>query len=106
MTYFRNLNQGPLDDPDADGSWNAREQILGTNPTAPETAFVISASDLQPNAVRFAFPSVEGVTYTIRSTTDLNVPFTDVGTAVGNFGETEIISDKNDSHRFFEVHLP
>jgi subtilisin family serine protease len=106
MAHFGNLNQSGLDDPDGDGSWNAREQILGTNPAVNETPFVMSASDLQPNAVRFAFPSVEGVTYTIRSTTDLNAPFTNVGTAVGNFGETEIISDKNDSHRFFEVHLP
>jgi hypothetical protein len=106
LTHFDNLNQGPLDDPDGDGSWNAREQILGTNPNRNETPFVIPASDLQPNALRFAFPSVEGVTYTIRSTTELNLPFSDVGTTVGDFGETEIISDKNDAQRYFLIRAP
>ena len=104
--YFGNLGQGPLDDPDGDGSWNAREQILGTDPTINETPFVLSATDLQPNANRFAFPSVEGVTYTIRSTTDLNQGFTDVGTTVGDFGETEIISDKGEPRRFFQIRTP
>jgi subtilisin family serine protease len=106
IAHFGNLNQGPLDDPDGDGSWNAREQALGTNPAINETPFALSAADLQPNAVRFAFPSVEGVTYSIRSTTDLNQPFSDVGTTVGEFGETEIISDKGDVQRFFLVRRP
>jgi subtilisin-like proprotein convertase family protein len=106
MANFGNLDQGPLDDPDGDGSWNAREQALGTNPTVNETPLVISAGDLQPNAVRFAFPSTEGVTYTIRSTTDLNLPFQDIGTTVGEFGETEIVTDKGDPKRFLLIRAP
>lgn len=106
IANFTTLNQGPLDDPDGDGSWNAREQALGTNPNANQTPFIVSASDLQPNATRFAFPSVEGLSYTIRSTTDLNQPFADIGTAIGEFGETEIISDKGDPRRFFLIRRP
>lgn len=106
MANFGNLNAGPLDDPDNDGSWNAREQALGTNPNVNQTPFRLSASDLSPVATRFAFPSIEGVTYTIRSTTDLDSAFTDVGTVVGDFGETEIISDKIEARRFFLVRAP
>lgn len=106
VAHFGGLGQSGLDDPDGDGSWNAREQALRTNPAINETPFVVSASDLGPNATRFAFPSVEGVTYTIQSSTDLNQPFTDVGTTVGDFGETEIISDKGDPRRFFLIRRP
>jgi subtilisin family serine protease/subtilisin-like proprotein convertase family protein len=106
MANFGNLNQGALDDPDHDGSWNAREQALGTNPNVDETPFLISASDLQPNATRFAFPSIEGLNYTIRSSVDLNGPFTDIGTTVGQFGETEIVWPKTDPARFFLVRRP
>lgn len=106
MANFGNLNQGPLDDPDGDGSWNAREQALGTNPKVNQTPFVLTASNLQTNAIRFAFPSIEGVTYTIRSTTDLNQPFADIGTTIGEFGETEIVTDKGDPQRYFLIRAP
>jgi subtilisin-like proprotein convertase family protein len=106
MAHFGNLNQGTLDDPDHDGSWNAREQALGTNPNANQTPFVLTASMPQPGVTRFGFPSIEGVVYTIRSTTDLNEPFTDIGTTVGELGETEIISDLGDPRRFFLIRAP
>jgi subtilisin-like proprotein convertase family protein len=106
MANFGNLNQGTLDDPDHDGSWNAREQALGTNPNANQTPFALSASITQPGVTRFSFPSIEGVVYTIRSTTDLNEPFADIGTTVGEFGETEIISDLGDPRRFFLLRAP
>jgi hypothetical protein len=106
VANFVTLAQGALDDPDGDGSWNAREQALRTNPNANQTPFIVRGADLQPNAVRFAFPSVEGVSYTIRSTTDITQPFVNVGTAPGEFGETEIISDKGDPMRFFLIRRP
>lgn len=106
MANFGNLNQGALDDPDNDGSWNAREQALGTDPKVNQTPLRLSASDLSPVATRFAFPSVESVTYTVRSTTDLASPFADVGAVVGDFGETEIISDKIEPKRFFLIRAP
>jgi subtilisin-like proprotein convertase family protein len=106
IANFGNLNQSTLDDPDHDGSWNAREQALGTNPNANQTPFAISASIAQPGVTRFSFPSIEGVVYTIRSTTDLNEPFADIGTTVGEFGETEIISDLGDPRRFFLIRAP
>ena len=106
VANFVTLAQGALDDPDGDGSWNAREQALRTNPNANQTPFLVRGADLQPNAIRFAFPSVEGVPYTIRSTTDITQPFVNVGTATGEFGETEIISDKGDPKRFFLIRTP
>lgn len=100
---FGNLAQSGLDDPDGDGSWNAREQILGTNPLVNETPFRMSASVLQTNAVRFAFPSVQGTNYVIRSSTDLNQPLQPITTIPGTFGETEVVSDTLDARRFIEA---
>ncbi|MGZ5546208.1 MAG: proprotein convertase P-domain-containing protein, partial [Limisphaerales bacterium] len=106
LANFAGLSQGPLDDPDGDGSWNAREQILGTNPNSNETPFRMAVSELQPNAIRFGFPSVEGVTYSVQSTTNLNQAPQNIGTAVGDFGETEIITDKGDAQRYFQIRRP
>lgn len=101
--FNNSLAQGPLDDPDRDGSWNAREQILGTNPAVNETPFRLTAASLSTNAVRFAFPSVAGTNYIIRSSLDLNRPFDEIATIPGEFGETEIITDKGDPQRYFHI---
>ena len=101
--HFNNLAQSGLDDPDHDGSWNAREQILGTNPNLDETTFKLVTSLVQSNAVRVAFPSIEGTNYVIQATTNLNNSFQEIGTFPGKFGETEIITDLVAPHRFFRV---
>lgn len=106
LTNFGGLLYGALDDPDGDGSWNAREQALGTIPRVNQTPFVLTAANLQTNAVRFAFPSVEGTNYLIRSTLNLNQPFLDIATIPGDFGETEIITDKSDPQRYFLIRAP
>jgi hypothetical protein len=92
-----------LDDPDNDGSWNAREQILGTNPILDQTPFKLVTSQVQSNAVRVAFPSAEGKNYLILTGTNLNQTLENVGTVRGDFGETEITSDLGDRMRFFQI---
>lgn len=103
IAHFTTLAQGGLDDPDNDGSWNAREQILGTNPKLDQTVFKLVTSIVQSNAVRVAFPSIEGTNYVIQSTTNLNSPLQNIGTFPGSFGETEIITDMVEPHRFFQI---
>lgn len=101
--FAGSLAQGPLADPDNDGSWNAREQVLGTNPNSNQAPFKLAISKVQTNIVRVAFPSVEGTNYVVRTGTTLNPPIEDVATIRGDFGETEITSDLLDPKRFFQI---
>lgn len=104
LANFGNLSQGALDDPDRDGSWNAREQAMGTKPTSNETPFVLTIANVQTNVLRAAFPSVQGSNYVIKSSTDLVHPAT--GGRVGDFGETETVFSKTEAMRFFSVEKP
>jgi subtilisin-like proprotein convertase family protein len=101
--YFGDLHYGPLDDPDGDGSCNAREQALRTNPMVNETEFRLRVTPFENNSVRVAFPSVQGTNYTAYSTADLNQPFANPQAIPGDFGESEIIKAKSDPARFFRV---
>jgi subtilisin-like proprotein convertase family protein len=103
ISNFTSFAQDALDDPDHDGSWNAREQILATNPNLDQTTFKLVTSLVNSNTVRAAFPSIEGTNYVIRASTNLNSGFQDVATIPGSFGETEITTDKVEPHRFFQI---
>jgi subtilisin-like proprotein convertase family protein len=103
LANFLNLEQSGLDDPDGDGSWNAREQILGTNPKVNQVEFKLVTSIVQSNAVRVAFPTVEGRNYLIRSGTDLNQPLQNASTVPGKLGETEITTPLSEGRRFFQI---
>ena len=103
MNNFTSLDQDTLGDPDNDGSWNAREQILATNPKVDQTVFKVVSSIVQSNVVRVAFPTIEGTNYVIYSSTNLNSGFPDASIIPGNFGETEITASAALPHRFFQV---
>lgn len=103
VANFAGLLQNGLADPDNDGSWNAREQILATNPTANQTPLVLSISQLRRGATRMAFPSVEGRNYRVYTQTDPGQRFDRLVERAGDFTETEAVIESVEDFRFFRV---
>ncbi len=104
--WFAGLAQDGLGDPDGDGSWNAREHALVTDPTRRQTPFSLSVSLLQANAIRIAFPGAEAMPFTVLGTPRLGGPLVEIGASVGDFNETEIILTNQGAHGFIQVRRP
>jgi len=65
-TWWTSLaDQGPMDDPDADGFNNAREQWMGTNPTVEDVPFQLDLSAWDTGRVRLSWPGRPGRTYEV-----------------------------------------
>lgn len=64
--WFGGLAEGPAGDPDGDGSTNAREQVLGTDPTRGDGEFRLAMMPLDAGRFRLAWPAVDGEGYRLR----------------------------------------
>jgi len=104
QTHFGYRGLGPKDDPDEDGYNNAREQIMGTNPSAMDAPFLLDLSRLNQDLVRLSWPSVPGTNYEVFCTTNLAQPMVSVTNIPGRFWETEYCSPTIDSpQRYYRV---
>ena len=104
MKWFGTLAFGPKDDPDQDGFNNAREQVMGTDPTSSETEFRLDLAELQSGFWRLSWPGREGETYAIESGTDLGLPFTASTFVRGRFPVTEhIVPASMGARNFYRV---
>ncbi len=103
LAHFGNLRQGPKDDPDHDGYSNAREQLMGTDPTvANNFPFAIDLSPWNGTIDRLSWPASPSWNYEIWSGTDpasLNL----VTNLPGRCPETEWFSPRQAPGRFFRV---
>ncbi len=103
--YFGSISvSGPRDDPDKDGYSNAREQIMGTNPTEPNNfPFHVDFSRWNNSLARLSWPSSPNFLYEIwagRDPASLEL----VATLPGSFPETEWFTPYQASPaRFFQV---
>ena len=70
-THFGNLDQTAAGDPDGDGTSNKVEHALGLNPTAGTSRFAITPTGTAAAGLVLTWPSAEGISFTIRSSTDL-----------------------------------
>jgi subtilisin-like proprotein convertase family protein len=89
--WYADLGMGPKDDPDQDGFSNAREQVLGTDPTFDQRRFVLDVTALKPGYWRFSWPAGPGKQYTLQSNIDLQPNFQDSGTAPAQFPVSELV---------------
>jgi len=64
--WFGALDRGARDDLDQDGSSNAREQVLGTDPTQADEPFRISVDPFDAKSFRLSWPATEGFRYAVR----------------------------------------
>ncbi len=64
--WFGNLESSAAMDPDLDGSSNAREQVLGTDPTREDEPFRISVAPFDIASSRLSWPATDGLRYTVR----------------------------------------
>jgi subtilisin family serine protease len=103
--WFGGLGAGPREDPDGDGEWNAREQVLGTDPTRATEPFRVEVASFDDaGRLRLSWPARENVEYRVLRTGTierqpealLNVP--------GRFPEQEaILSPGSEAAMFFRV---
>src|SRR5207249_1532200 len=74
MAHFGSLSSGPQDDPDGDGFNNAREQLMGTDPTAAQAPFTLDLSRWDGRFARLCWPAVTDQNYEILAGTDFGGP--------------------------------
>src|SRR5207245_1216251 len=65
--YFQTLAFGPRDDPDQDGFNNAREQIMGTDPTKSNTPLQLDLSVWDEKLARLSWPGNTNVLYDLQA---------------------------------------
>jgi subtilisin-like proprotein convertase family protein len=104
IARFGNLNQGPRDDPDGDGYNNAREQLMGTDPTVADVPFKLDLSPWNARLVRLSWPSVTNTNYEVLTGTNIAAPLTLTTNVAGRFPETEwFTAYTNLANQFFRV---
>jgi len=101
MRHFGSLARGPQEDPDGDGFSNAREQILGTDPSANQVPLQLDLSLWDENRARLSWPSSTDFTYQIRVGTNLTGSWKLLGEVPGQFPETEWFTPRTNLDRQF-----
>lgn len=86
--WFGNLDATTAADPDQDGSSNAREQALGTDPTQADEPFRIDVAQFDTGFSRLSWPATEGFRYTVRRR---SLGFPGSGSGSGSGEETETV---------------
>ena len=102
-TFFADLARGPKDDDDGDGYNNAREQIMGANPTVVNDELRVDASPLRAGIHRLSWPGRTNRSYEVLSTLNLGATWT-TNTVAGEFPETErILNSSLLERQFFRI---
>lgn len=87
--WFGNLEAGARGDVDGDGSSNAREQVLGTDPTQPDEPFRITMVPFDAHSFRLSWPATEGFRYSVRRGSLLSAGSPVDAEIAGRFPEVE-----------------
>ena len=104
MARFGTLAYGPADDPDRDGYSNAREQLMGTDPTVKDEPLAIDLSLWNQELMRLSWPGVDGQSYELWAGDSASQRSFQTNVA-GHFPETEWFGAfTNKTSQFFEIH--
>jgi len=104
LAHFGSLFYGPQDDPDGDGCSNAREQMMGTDPTAATAPFTLDLSPWDGRLARLSWPAVTSQNYEVLAGTDLGGPLTLLTNLPGHFPELDWFGPyTNRTDQFFRV---
>ncbi|HWH68995.1 MAG TPA: thrombospondin type 3 repeat-containing protein, partial [Candidatus Sulfotelmatobacter sp.] len=105
MAHFGSLSFGPQADPDGDGFNNAREQVMGTNPLAPDLPFKLDLTPWQVwgnQRMRLSWPTTPATTYEVWGGSNVS-SLTWITNLPGRFPETEWFTPSAPSRQFFRV---
>lgn len=106
MAHFGSLAMGAADDPDGDGVSNAREQLMGTDPTRVDVPFVAELTRWNTNVVRLSWPGLPGKTYQVFAADAATGPWTVQTNLSAVIPETEwMTSSSSLSRRYFRVQM-
>ena len=104
LKHFHTLAYGPQDDPDHDGYINSREQIMGTDPNASDSPFLLDLSVWDDRLARLSWQSDTNTTYQIQIGPETVVPLVLTTNLTGRFRETEwFVPYTSPLHQFFRV---
>lgn len=104
MRWFGNLDAGPAGDPDRDGSSNAREQALGTDPTREDRAFRMAVAPYDEQSLRLSWPATPHEEYGVLVGEGAGALATEVGRVSGAFPEGDwIVPVGREENRFFRI---
>ena len=103
MQRFGQLGYGPKDDPDGDGFNNAREQVMGTNPSSPNAPFKLDLVELKPGYQRLSWPARENASYSIFSSGNLSQPTSLLSNAPVRLPVGEFVVRTTSSNQFYRV---
>lgn len=104
QTRLKRLDLGPLDDPDADGSNNAREQAMGSDPLRTEATLAVDAVLWDHRLIRLSWAARADRSYEVLAADDpASAPVT-LGRVTGTFPEAEWFGPVTGSNRrFFQI---
>jgi subtilisin-like proprotein convertase family protein len=100
---FSNLESGPVDDSDADGYTNVREQMLGLNPAANDSVLQVDASRWGDSYLRLNWPARNGVLYEVLGATELGGSLQSIAFVTGGFPRVAWFGRVDEDYRFFTV---
>ncbi|MBT5925139.1 MAG: S8 family serine peptidase [Verrucomicrobia bacterium] len=104
MDQFGNLASTANEDPDADGSQNAREQLLGTLPLISDFALKMSLDYLDDEHIRLSWQTRPGHRYDVLSVNPSTGNFDLLGTVLSQAYQSEWIVELDASKQnFFQV---
>jgi subtilisin family serine protease len=103
QTYFGSLEYGPKDDPDADGFNNAREQVMGTNPTKANATFGVEMALWKQGYWRLTWPSWDGCDDIVQASDGAEGGWTTLTNCSGSLPYAEWIIPQSKEHQFFRI---
>jgi subtilisin family serine protease/subtilisin-like proprotein convertase family protein len=104
LQQFGTLTFGPRDDPDRDGYHNAIEQVLGSDPHAPDVEFRLDLSPWNDQWLRVSWPGVTGRSYELSTGLQATQPLLHLTSIPGRFPVTEWFTPRFEAERqFFNV---
>lgn len=101
IRHFLNLAQDAHSDSDNDGYNNAREQVVGSDPTRDETPYQLRVDRWNDQFVRLSWPSVTGAQYEILRTPSLRAGFQPYTNAIGRWPENALVLPAQESQAYF-----
>lgn len=103
QTWLHVADANPLADPDGDGYNNALEQVLGTDPHAPNQPLVMDVSPFNNHYLRLSWPAGGGEGFELWTAETVNGSFTPAALVPGRFPETEAFVPRTEHSRFFRL---
>ncbi|MCX8156016.1 MAG: S8 family serine peptidase [Verrucomicrobiae bacterium] len=103
LAWLQTTQGQPQGDPDGDGYNNAVEQVLGTDPRAPNQPLVLDLSPFNAHYLRLSWPAGGGELFELWTAGTLGGGFSPAAAIPGRFPETEAFVPRTESSRYFRL---